>query len=214
MKKISMNLLTNLLLLFAGALLLVFYNLPDVMLWVSRVLGCVFMLPSLVFLLMIAFRKNEERRASDFTGILPVVGGLCFGVLMVIRPAMFSDVLATLMGALLLVLGLFHFVYLLLSLRSIDVRGWYFIMPLLVAIVGGVVLFMPSVRSNVNEVVLVTGISLLLFNITSLQEYFAERRTIKAQLAALKAQQDAAATAVVTDEPEKPAAATEEDTEA
>ena len=30
MKKISMNLLTNLLLLFAGALLLVFYNLPDV----------------------------------------------------------------------------------------------------------------------------------------------------------------------------------------
>ena len=87
-------------------------------------------------------------------------------------------------------------------------------MPLLVAIVGGVVLFMPSVRSNVNEVVLVTGISLLLFNITSLQEYFAERRTIKAQLAALKAQQDAAATAVVTDEPEKPAAATKEETEA
>ena len=137
-----------------------------------------------------------------------------FGAGQEVAPTVFSDVLATLMGALLLVLGLFHFVYLLLSLRSIDVRGWYFIMPLLVAIVGGVVLFMPSVRSNVNEVVLVTGISLLLFNITSLQEYFAERRTIKAQLAALKAQQDAAATAVVTDEPEKPAAATEEDTEA
>ena len=114
------------------------------------------------------------------------------------------DVLATLMGALLLVLGLFHFVYLLPRCAASTCAGGISSGAAAGIIVGGVVLFMPSVRSNVNEVVLVTGISLLLFNITSLQEYFAERRTIKAQLAAFKAQQDAAATAVVTDEPAKP----------
>jgi hypothetical protein len=34
----------------------------------------------------------------------------------------------------------------------------------------------PALRGNVSMVVLVTGICLLLFNFTSLQEYIAERR--------------------------------------
>ena len=34
----------------------------------------------------------------------------------------------------------------------------------------------PALRESVSTVVLITGISLLLFNFTSLQEYLAERR--------------------------------------
>ena len=183
MKRISVNVLTNVVLLLAGALLIVFYSLPDVMNWVARVMGGVFLLPSLAFLLMVALRKRDNRGATDFTGIMPAIGGLCFGLLMILKPGLFAGVLTMLMGTLLLVLGLFHLVFLLLSVRSIDVRGWYFLLPLLVTAAGAIILFVPDLRDHNNEVVLVTGISLILFNVTSFQEYLAERRTIKARLA-------------------------------
>jgi hypothetical protein len=45
-----------------------------------------------------------------------------------------------------------------------------------VALCGVLSLMLPSLRANVSTVVLITGICLLLFNFTSLQEYLAERR--------------------------------------
>ena len=80
------------------------------------------------------------------------------------------------MAVLLIVLGLFHVIYLMLSRKSLNVKGWYFICPIVVAICGMVSLMVPSLRENVSAVVLMTGICLLLFNFTSLQEYLAERR--------------------------------------
>ena len=48
--------------------------------------------------------------------------------------------------------------------------------PIVVAMCGMLSLMVPSLRANVSTVVLLTGICLLLFNFTSLQEYMAERR--------------------------------------
>ena len=80
------------------------------------------------------------------------------------------------MAVLLIVLGLFHVIYLMQSRKSLNVKGWYFICPIVVTICGMVSLMVPSLRENVSAVVLMTGICLLLFNFTSLQEYLAERR--------------------------------------
>jgi hypothetical protein len=48
--------------------------------------------------------------------------------------------------------------------------------PLLVIVCGILSLVLPALRNSESAVVLVTGICLLLFNFTSLQEYLAERR--------------------------------------
>jgi uncharacterized membrane protein HdeD (DUF308 family) len=109
-------------------------------------------------------------------GVLPAVGGLCFGLVMILKPDKFDGILQLLMAVLLIVLGLFHVIYLMLSRKSLNVKGWYFICPIVVAICGMVSLMVPSLRENVSAVVLMTGICLLLFNFTSLQEYLAERR--------------------------------------
>ena len=77
---------------------------------------------------------------------------------------------------LLLVLGLFHVVYLMLSSKTINVKGWYYLCPVFVVLSGILSLVLPALRDNVSTVVLVTGICLLLFNFTSVQEYLAERR--------------------------------------
>ena len=176
MKKVSINLLTNVILLLAGIILIVFYNVPNILQWGCPVMGAMFVLPAAAYLIMVAVRHADARTSADYLGVLPAVGGLCFGIVMMAKPDKFDEILQLLMGILLVVLGLFHIIYLLLSRNSMHVKGWYFLCPVVVTMCGLLSLMVPSVRESVSTVVLMTGICLLLFNFTSLQEYLAERR--------------------------------------
>ncbi|MBR5672899.1 MAG: DUF308 domain-containing protein [Muribaculaceae bacterium] len=180
MKKVSINLLTNVILLLAGIILIVFHHVPNILVWGARVMGAVFLLPAVVYLIMVAVRHADARTSTDYLGVLPAVGGLCFGLVMIIKAHLFDGILQLLMGVLLLVLGLFHVIFLLLSRNSMKVKGWYHICPLAVILCGVLSLALPALRSSVSTVVLLTGICLLLFNFTSLQEYLAERKVRRA----------------------------------
>ncbi len=183
MKKVSINLLTNVILLLAGIILIVFHNVPNILVWGARVMGAVFLLPAVVYLIMVAVRHADARTSTDYLGVLPAVGGLCFGLVMILKPDKFDGILQLLMAVLLIVLGLFHIIYLMLSRKSLNVKGWYYICPLVVVLCGVLSLMLPSLRENVSTVVLMIGICLLLFNFTSLQEYLAERRVRRATVA-------------------------------
>ena len=180
MKKVSINLLTNVILLLAGIILIMFHAVPNILLWGCRVMGATFLLPAVAYLIMVAVRHADARSSAEYMGVLPAVGGLCFGLVMIIKPDKFDEILQLLMGVLLVVLGLFHVVYLLLSRSSLNIKGWYHVCPLLVILCGILSLTVPSLRANVSTVMLLTGICLLLFNFTSLQEYMAERRVRRA----------------------------------
>lgn len=180
MKKLSINLLTNVILLLAGIILILFHGVPNILIWGARVIGAVFMLPAIAYLIMVAVRHADARTSADYMGVLPAVGGLCFGLILMIKASLFDGILQLLMGVLLVVLGLFHVIFLLLSRSSLIIKGWYHICPLIVVLCGILSLAVPALRQNVSTVVLVTGICLLLFNFTSLQEYLAERRARKA----------------------------------
>ena len=176
MRKVSINLLTNVILLLSGIILIVFHNVPNILIWGSRVMGATFMLPAIAYLVMVAVRHSDARTSTEYMGVLPAVGGLCFGMVMMIKAHLFDEILQLLMGVLLLVLGLFHIIYLILSKNSLSIKGWYYICPLIVVLCGVLSLMVPALRESVSTVVLITGICLLLFNFTSLQEYLAERR--------------------------------------
>ena len=176
MRRVSINLLTNVILLLAGIILIVFHNVPDILLWGARVMGAMFLLPAIAYLVMVAVRHADARTSTEYMGVLPAVGGLCFGLVMIIKAHLFDEILQLLMGVLLLVLGLFHIIYLILSKNSLNIKGWYHICPLIVVLCGVLSLMVPALRESVSTVVLITGICLLLFNFTSLQEYLAERR--------------------------------------
>ena len=153
-----------------------FHNVPNFLIWGSRVMGATFMLPAIAYLVMVAVRHSDARTSTEYMGVLPAVGGLCFGMVMMIKAHLFDEILQLLMGVLLLVLGLFHIIYLILSKNSLNIKGWYHICPLIVVLCGVLSLMVPALRESVSTVVLITGICLLLFNFTSLQEYLAERR--------------------------------------
>ena len=99
---------------------------------------------------------------------------------MIIKAHLFEGILQLLLGVLLLALGLFHVIYLLLSRNSLKIKGWYYLAPVLVVLCGVLSLTVAPLRENVSTVVLITGICLLLFNFTSLQEYLAEHRVRRA----------------------------------
>lgn len=176
MKKVSINLLTNVILLLAGIILILFHGVPNILIWGARVMGATFVVPSVVFLIMVAVRHSDARTSTDYMGVLPAVGGLCFGLVMMIKAHLFDGILQMLLGVLLLVLGLFHIIYLMLSKKSLKIKSWYYICPLIVVLCGALSLLVPALRESVSTVVLMTGLCLLLFNFTSLQEYLAERR--------------------------------------
>ena len=111
MKKVSVNLLTNVILLLAGIILIVFHGTPNVLLWCCRVMGSMFLLPAIAYLVMVAVRHADARKSADYLGVLPAVGGLCFGIVMIVKPGKFDEILQLLMGVLLVVLGLFHIIY-------------------------------------------------------------------------------------------------------
>ena len=180
MKKLSINLLTNVILLLAGITLIVFHTVPNILVWGSRVIGAMFLLPAIAYLVMVAMRHADARTSVDYMGVLPAVGGLCFGIVMMIKASLFDGILQLLMGVLLIVLGLFHIIYLLMSRNSLNIKGWYFLCPIVVTLCGMLSLMVTSLRENIPMVVLMTGICLLLFNFTSLQEYLAERRVRRA----------------------------------
>jgi len=180
MNKISINLLTNIILLFAGLLLLIFAKQPNVLTWVARILGALFVLPSLIYLVMVGIKQATTRTSTDFMGILPALGGICFGIVLMLKAAMFEGIVVMLMGVLMLALGVFHIIYLLLSIGKVRVSVLHFLLPLIVVAMGAAVLYMPSLRESDSLVVVLTGIALLLFNITSLQEYLADRRARRA----------------------------------
>lgn len=180
MRKVSLNLLTNVILLLAGIILIIFHGAPNILEWGCRVMGALFMLPAVVYLIMVAVRHSDARTSTDYLGVLPAVGGLCFGLVMIIKAHLFDGILQLFMALLLIVLGLFHIIYLFLSRDSLKTKGWYHLCPMIVALCGILSLVVPSLRENVPVVVLITGICLLLFNFTSLQEYLAERRVRRA----------------------------------
>jgi len=179
MKKVSVNLLTNVILLLAGIILIVFHGVPNILIWGARVMGTTFLLPAVAYLVMVAVRHADVRKSADYMGVLPAVGGLCFGLVMILKPDKFDEILQLLMGVLIVVLGVFHVIYLLLSRNALSIKGWYYLCPVVVVLCGLLSLLEPALRENVSMVVLMTGICLLLFNFTSLQEYLAERRKRK-----------------------------------
>jgi len=176
MKRLSVNLLTNVMLLLAGILLIIFCNVPNLMVWVSRIIGCLFLLPSLAFLFVATVPTGRDMGNANRLGIFPAIGGVCFGMVMLLRPAMFCDVLRLLMGMLLVVLGLFHIIYLLISHRHLKVRLWHFVLPAVVAACGVLSLCLPVLRERETVVVALTGVCLLLFNFTSLHVWLSERK--------------------------------------
>ena len=161
----SNNWLTAVIVLTVGILLVVWHNRIDVLNWIVVIVGLGLVVPGLYSLISAFARagsksaKKDEYSAGRST-IIASLGALALGVWMIVSPGFFVELLAYMFGAILIVYGVFHIVFLSVCSRPYIMPGWYYIIPVLM-IGAGVVILATSVRTMNSVVVLISGIALI-----------------------------------------------------
>ena len=180
--------LTNLVMLALGVVLIAFYNDDRMAEFVTIALGVLFLAPSLfstIMLLFVNVPQNDVRYNPRYN-LIPVIGGLSFGLVIVVKAAVFVGLLKYLFAMLLIVGGLYYMFYLAFARGRVVVPAWYYVLPSIVACAGFATLLMPI--DNNALIFLTTGVSLIAMVVTSVITALAERTAAK-----MRAQAEASA---------------------
>ena len=127
----------------------------------------------------------EDAMHNPRYNLIPTIGGLSFGLLIVVKASLFVALLKYIFAILLLAGGLYYVFYLLFTRGRVSMPKWYFFLPSLVAIAGVVALVLP-IESN-PTLFLMTGVSLIALSVTSVVISYSEYVAYRAELKAAKA---------------------------
>ena len=180
--------LTNIIMLALGVVLVAFSGDERMAEMIAIALGVLFLAPSLFSLIMLFFVNvaPDDSRYNPRYNLLPVIGGLSFGLVIVVKAAVFVGLLKYLFAMLLIVGGLYYVFYLAFARSRVVVPAWYYVLPSIVACAGFAILLMPI--DNNALIFLTTGVSLIAMVVTSVITALAERTAAK-----MRAQAEASA---------------------
>ena len=179
--------ITNIIILALGAVLIVFFDDDRMAELIAVALGVLFLAPSIYSLIMLLFTNVpvEDAMHNPRYNLIPTIGGLSFGLLIVVKASLFVALLKYIFAILLLAGGLYYVFYLLFTRGRVSMPKWYFFLPSLVAIAGVVALVLP-IESN-PTLFLMTGVSLIALSVTSVVISYSEYVAYRAELKAAKA---------------------------
>ena len=179
--------ITNIIMLALGAVLIVFFDDDRMAELIAVALGVLFLAPSIYSLIMLLFTNVpvEDAMHNPRYNLIPTIGGLSFGLLIVVKASLFVALLKYIFAILLLAGGLYYVFYLLFTRGRVSMPKWYFFLPSLVAIAGVVALVLP-IESN-PTLFLMTGVSLIALSVTSVVISYSEYVAYRAELKAAKA---------------------------
>ena len=175
--------LTNIIMLALGVVLVAFSGDERMAEMIAIALGVLFLAPSLFSLIMLFFVNvaPDDSRYNPRYNLLPVIGGLSFGVVIVLKAALFVPLLKYLFAVLLIVGGLYYVFYLAFARYRVIVPSWYYVLPCAVTVSGLVALVLPI--SSQPIVFITTGISLVALALMSVLMAFAEHSAAKMRAA-------------------------------
>ncbi len=178
--------ITNIIMLALGAVLIVFFDDDRMAELIAVALGVLFLAPSLYSLIMLLFTNVpvEDAMHNPRYNLIPTIGGLSFGLLIVVKASLFVALLKYIFAILLLAGGLYYVFYLLFTRGRVAMPKWYFFLPSLVAVAGVVALVLP-IESN-PTLFMITGISLIALSVTSVVISYSEYVAYRAELKAAK----------------------------
>lgn len=112
--------------------------------------GVIFMLPSI--LRIISYSVNRERSLLGFP--FDGVGGFLFGLLLVINPGFFGNILTIILGFILTMAGVQQLTSLLTARRWARISLWNYVVPVLILLAGIFSLINPvGVRATLFKVI-------------------------------------------------------------
>ncbi len=177
------SLLSTLIILAAGVILCLAYNIQDSVKIIIFIAGASFLIASIVNIVMLCDNTDKEgrKRRSTFNNIIGWIasaGGLAVGVTMLVTPMTFAHSLVYVFGGILTLAALYQLIIIMRGLPGYRYGGWMYILPLLVLATGAVLLCYPYLRQPESQkwVVLISGSGLILFALTNLFTYIAITR--------------------------------------
>ena len=143
-----------------GGLLIAFAG--EASTWIVRGCGILFIVPGLVAMIS-CFRSVPEERPLPLFPIV-ALGSILLGVIQIVHPELFIEMLRYILVGILLVATAFQFYSLWTILRtSPQLSAWNYLGPVVPLIIGLVILFYEPVRTDLAMCNLLTGVGLVAY---------------------------------------------------
>lgn len=167
------DLFTSLVVAIAGVVMICLYQRIDILAWIVMLIGAMFLIPGL-FSLILGMRSRQN--GGSTTTLLAGIGAVALGVIMMVLPNSFTGILVFIFAGLLIIGGVYHIVFVGWLARPFVLPFYYYILPVLM-VVAGIVLIVINKQLLNSIVVLVTGISFVVWSFCSLVEWIATHPT-------------------------------------
>lgn len=178
------SVITNLIVLAAGIVLLLLHSRPGILHWIIFVSGMMFIIPGLINVVLLAGHHKDGSSPSSsqrIVGWISSIAAVTLGIVMVIAPDMFVDILVFLFGGLMILASLSLIYILAAVLKTRGLPGWLYIGPVIVLVAGvGMVCVGPR-PLNDNVVTLITGIGMIIFALSGFSILIAAGRKSPAE---------------------------------
>ena len=161
------SILINSLVFLTGLILVMLNSRAKVLETVVVIFGILIIVPSLITLISIFSKKIATQ--FGMLALLPTVGSLILGIVLVCNPSLFVSLLVYLFAAILLLIGIYDLWRLISTDNNMRYALAFYVVPILL-IIGGVVLFAVDVETVESMMVLISGIGLMLCGINSLAQ--------------------------------------------
>lgn len=168
MKNLNYSFLRAVCALVIGLVLTLFPNEAGNYLVIT--IGVIFLIPSLFSI--IGFFSLPRELKPRFP--IEAIGGLLFGLWLIVMPAFFSELLTYLLGFILVMGGVQQIASLMAARRWVRVRGGFYVVPVLILIAGIIALVNPTGARETAFIII--GVTALIYAVSELVNWFAFTR--------------------------------------
>ena len=182
--KVKSAFMLSLLILVVGVVLIFLHNF-DVFTALIIGLGIVFIIPGIISIFNLSATKNmvsEDKKTKPnsrfqiICGLISGVGSVIMGICMIGWSDMFVKFIPMIFGTILTLGGCFHLCAMAMAMRPIRVPFWLYILPIALIAMGISIIFIDKSILLDYHIILMTGIGLIVFSISSFIEIWFTRK--------------------------------------
>ena len=142
---------------------------------IVQCIGAAFILPGIVAIASLFITADNKKNVLVWPTAVTAVGSVALGLWMLFSPLFFVALIMNILGVLLLLLGLYQIFVLVVSKKHCAVSFAFFVMPLLLVLLGGFVLAKPFGAASLPF--LFIGIGAIIGGISDILSYMIIRRS-------------------------------------
>ena len=136
---------------------------------IVRIIGVLFVIPSIVNLIALSFTKKEEKTKKSFLTTLATTALAIFGLIMIFYPGPFVPIFVLLVGIILFLSGAIQIIGV-FKYCIHEKSFWLMLVPFLVLLMGVITIFS---FEKISEVLLViVGITLIVYGISEIFNFY------------------------------------------